>query len=355
MLTPARDPQLEHGPPAELPVPPAKSPAGEGDSVALGKAHAAAQAPPPAPSLLKTGDQVAINRPEVHGRAWMARSAPSRILLTKGTQAELLDDPVRSGPFEWVKLRPAGSEIVCYTAVRYLDLVEAGFASAPLTPAPTEQARIAGPYQAGDLLVTSARLNLRSGAGKGHAVVAALRPNMAGMVLGGPVFADALEWLPARFGDTAGWIAAQYVRRFAGRERWIEVNLSTQTLTAWDHDVTASSSLVSTGKPGFNTPPGIYTISSKHPTRRVQATVRGETWDIPGVPWIMVFRGGGFYLHGVYWHEDFGAAVSHGCVTLPVSYAEWLYDWTRVDTPLWIHTGAGPSIFPPVPSVSSLE
>jgi lipoprotein-anchoring transpeptidase ErfK/SrfK len=51
----------------------------------------------------------------------------------------------------------------------------------------------------------------------------------------------------------------------------------------------------------------------------------------------MVFRTGGYYVHGVYWHNDFGFPVSHGCVTLGVPDAEWLYNWTPAGTPVWIH------------------
>ena len=120
-------------------------------------------------------------------------------------------------------------------------------------------------------------------------------------------------------------------------EKWIEVNLTTQTLTVWRGSTKISSSLVSTGKPGFTTPTGTFYISTKYPSVTMAACVNGECWNTPGVPWAMLFRSGGFYIHGAYWHNDFGKVRSHGCVNLPVPYAEWLYSWTPSGTRVWIH------------------
>lgn len=120
-------------------------------------------------------------------------------------------------------------------------------------------------------------------------------------------------------------------------EKWIEVNLTTQTMTVWRGSTVVSSSLVSTGKPGFNTPTGTFYISTKYPSVTMAACVNGECWNTPGVPWAMLFRAGGFYIHGAYWHNDFGKVRSHGCVNLPVPYAEWLYGWAPSGTRVWIH------------------
>jgi uncharacterized protein YraI len=120
-------------------------------------------------------------------------------------------------------------------------------------------------------------------------------------------------------------------------DKWIEVNLSTQTLTVWRGSTKISSSLVSTGKPGFGTPTGTFYISTKYPSVTMAACANGECWNTPGVPWAMLFRSGGFYIHGAYWHNDFGQVRSHGCVNLPVPYAEWLYGWTPSGTRVWIH------------------
>jgi lipoprotein-anchoring transpeptidase ErfK/SrfK/uncharacterized protein YraI len=120
-------------------------------------------------------------------------------------------------------------------------------------------------------------------------------------------------------------------------EKWIEVNLSTQTMTVWRGSTKISGSLVSTGKPGFSTPTGTFYISTKYTSVTMSGCVNGECWNTPGVPWAMLFRSGGFFIHGAYWHNAFGTVRSHGCVNLPVPYAEWLYGWTPSGTRVWIH------------------
>jgi lipoprotein-anchoring transpeptidase ErfK/SrfK len=120
-------------------------------------------------------------------------------------------------------------------------------------------------------------------------------------------------------------------------EKWIEVNLTTQTLYAYRGSTVISSSLVSSGKPGFKTPTGTFNIMAKYESVTMAACVNGECWNTPGVPWDMLFRDGGFYIHGAYWHNDFGKVRSHGCVNLPVPYAEWLYGWAPIGTRVWIH------------------
>ncbi|MCC6675460.1 MAG: L,D-transpeptidase family protein [Thermomicrobiales bacterium] len=135
---------------------------------------------------------------------------------------------------------------------------------------------------------------------------------------------------------SAGTVTAKCPAVTTG-EKWIEVNLSTQTMYVYRGSTIVSSSLVSTGKPGFDTPTGTFRIYAKYPLVRMTACVKGECYDTPNVPWDMLFREGGFYIHGVYWHKDFGRVRSHGCVNLPTPYAEWLYGWTPLGTRVWIH------------------
>ncbi len=119
--------------------------------------------------------------------------------------------------------------------------------------------------------------------------------------------------------------------------KWIEAERTGQMLTLWDGASCTRRFRISTGKRGYPTPEGVFSITKKIPVRTLRGSVRGERWEIPGVPWIMIFRRGGFYFHAAYWHNDFGQAVSHGCITLSPGDAEWLYDWTPLDTPVWVH------------------
>jgi hypothetical protein len=120
--------------------------------------------------------------------------------------------------------------------------------------------------------------------------------------------------------------------------KWIEVNLSTQYLTAWEGYTKIFGAYVSTGKPGFETPTGTFYINTKLVSQDMSGCSGGECWYVPDVPWVMYFTNYGHAIHGAYWHNDFGVVRrSHGCVNLPVWAAEKLYWWTPMGTRVVIH------------------
>ncbi|MDQ4045038.1 MAG: L,D-transpeptidase [Chloroflexota bacterium] len=120
-------------------------------------------------------------------------------------------------------------------------------------------------------------------------------------------------------------------------EKWIEVNLSTQYLIAWQGDVRVNETYVSTGKSGFETPPGTYSIIVKKPVEDMEGVIGGEYYNVPDVPWVMYFTDVGHAFHGTYWHSNFGTPMSHGCVNLTIGFAEWLYNWAPLGTRVVIH------------------
>lgn len=116
------------------------------------------------------------------------------------------------------------------------------------------------------------------------------------------------------------------------REKWISVDLTQQTLVAYEGDAAVFATLVSSGKPGHDTPAGAYRIRHKH----VSTTMRGSDpvdgpYEVAEVPWTMYYSGG-YALHGAYWHDEFGRVRSHGCTNLAPADARWLLLWT--DPPL---------------------
>jgi lipoprotein-anchoring transpeptidase ErfK/SrfK len=119
--------------------------------------------------------------------------------------------------------------------------------------------------------------------------------------------------------------------------RWIDVNLSTQYMVAWQGDVSVIESYVSTGRPGFETPTGTFSILSKIDSQDMEGVIGGEYYNVPGVPYVMYFTDWGHALHGTYWHNNFGVQMSHGCVNLPMDVAAFLYDWAPVGTRVEIH------------------
>ncbi len=112
-------------------------------------------------------------------------------------------------------------------------------------------------------------------------------------------------------------------------DRWIEINLSTQRLVAWEGKTPVYAIIISTGKDATPTYPGTFKIQSKHQSSRM----RGRDYDVPNVPYTM-FYNGNYAIHGAYWHRRFGTPVSHGCINVAVNHAKWLFDWAAIGTPV---------------------
>jgi lipoprotein-anchoring transpeptidase ErfK/SrfK len=62
----------------------------------------------------------------------------------------------------------------------------------------------------------------------------------------------------------------------------------------------------------------------------------GPGYDLPGVPWVMYFYSG-YAIHGAYWHNNFGAPMSHGCVNMTPGEAQILYNWAPIGTEVYVH------------------
>lgn len=120
-------------------------------------------------------------------------------------------------------------------------------------------------------------------------------------------------------------------------ELWIDVNLSSEYLIVYDGTIDIAETYVSTGREGFETPTGTFYINSKIDSQTMEGVLGGEYYNVPDVPWVMYFTDVGHALHGTYWHENFGAPMSHGCINLPMDFAAWLYGIAGVGTRVEIH------------------
>lgn len=118
----------------------------------------------------------------------------------------------------------------------------------------------------------------------------------------------------------------------ANDERWIDVNLTTQTLTAFAGAAPIQTFVVSTGVWQYPTVTGEYRIYVKYPA----ADMAGPGYYLPAVPYVMYFYEG-YGLHGTYWHNNFGTPMSHGCVNLRTDEAAWLFEWASVGTVVNVH------------------
>lgn len=114
-----------------------------------------------------------------------------------------------------------------------------------------------------------------------------------------------------------------------GNEKWVDVNLSTQTLTAYEPDGRVFMQVpVSTGL-WAPTPTGSYRIWAKlrYTTMKGGSKELGTYYYLPNVPCTQYFYKG-YGLHGAYWHDNFGHPMSHGCVNMRIADSCQLFEWT---------------------------
>ena len=111
------------------------------------------------------------------------------------------------------------------------------------------------------------------------------------------------------------------------KDKWILIDLSDQYLAAYEGKNPVYAAWVSTGLPGTPTLKGEFHVYVKLESTRM----RGSGYDLSGVPHTMYYNRG-YAIHGAYWHENFGQPMSHGCVNLDEPDAEWIYEWTSIET-----------------------
>ncbi len=119
--------------------------------------------------------------------------------------------------------------------------------------------------------------------------------------------------------------------------KWIDINISKQTITAYEGSNPVKTVLVSTGVAVHPTVVGRYKILSKYSSYTMSGGTPGvDYYYLPNVPWTMFFFKG-YAIHGTYWHHNFGRRMSHGCVNLSIADAKWFYDWAPIGTTVVSH------------------
>ena len=119
----------------------------------------------------------------------------------------------------------------------------------------------------------------------------------------------------------------------------IEVNLTMQTLMAFENDQQVFKTTVATGilngargADGLSTktPQGDFRILDKMPNKHMgngNLFADADDYELPGVPWTLFFTAQGHAFHGTYWHENFGVPMSRGCINMRTDEARWLFRW----------------------------
>jgi lipoprotein-anchoring transpeptidase ErfK/SrfK len=122
----------------------------------------------------------------------------------------------------------------------------------------------------------------------------------------------------------------------APAEKWIDVNVASQTLVAYEGGLPVFQTLVSTGKAQYPTVIGQFRIWLRFRSQDMNGYRLGYDYYLRNVPYVQYFYQD-YALHGTFWHSNFGTPMSHGCVNLPTPAAEWLFNWAEYGTLVNVH------------------
>ena len=138
-----------------------------------------------------------------------------------------------------------------------------------------------------------------------------------------------------------GWIDARQVHHTIAidppanlrtNERWLDVDTSSQAVVAYEGTRPVYSTIMASGRRGFETRRGEFRAWVKLATTDMsnaddpELDTSTRVYSVERVPWVIFFHGDQA-LHGVYWHDRFGTARSHGCVNLAPRDARWIFEW----------------------------
>ena len=121
------------------------------------------------------------------------------------------------------------------------------------------------------------------------------------------------------------------------KEKLIKVDLARQRLEYFFADRQFGAFPISGGISSMPTPKGEFSILDKQPSKNYGG--RGFGFYYPDTKWNLHFatKRWRYYIHGAYWHNDFGRPKSHGCVNVSYADMEPLYWWAQVGTKVVIN------------------
>jgi hypothetical protein len=128
------------------------------------------------------------------------------------------------------------------------------------------------------------------------------------------------------------------------RDTWLDVSTLGGWLLAFEGTTPRYATLISPGRGGKPVPnrPTLDTASTPLGTFSINTKIVTATMEAPhefvhsDVPWVQNFTGP-YALHTAYWHDEWGDAVSGGCVNLSPLDARFLFDFTEPKLPAGWH------------------
>jgi hypothetical protein len=127
--------------------------------------------------------------------------------------------------------------------------------------------------------------------------------------------------------------------------RWVDLNLLHQVAVAYEGGNAVRVARTSTGRPGWETTPGVYRIQRRVEKETMESSsligldAQRADYKVENVRWTQYFSNDGKALHENYWkpRDEFGIPSSHGCAGLVAEDAKFFWDWADLGVAVLAH------------------
>lgn len=134
-------------------------------------------------------------------------------------------------------------------------------------------------------------------------------------------------------------VARAYTQAKRTEGKYIDINLRSQTMVLFESGRPVKSYLISSGKPGMDTPKGEFSVHNK------ALRPWSKTYGLYMPYWMAIFSDGKYGIHELpEWPGGYkeganhlGRPVSHGCIRLGVGPAKEVYDWADIGTVVMVN------------------
>ncbi len=127
--------------------------------------------------------------------------------------------------------------------------------------------------------------------------------------------------------------------------KWIDIHLTQQLIVAYEGREPVRTAVMTSGKPGWETPTGYFSINTRVPNESMESDSIGADrfYELKDVLFTQYFTGVGHALHFAWWktRETIGRPGSHGCINLLLDDARFFWEWAEIGTPVYARASWG--------------
>lgn len=128
-------------------------------------------------------------------------------------------------------------------------------------------------------------------------------------------------------------------------DKWVDVNLTHQTVTAYEGEQPVYMAVTSSGRPGWETHEGVHTVfyrverETMDSNSLVGRDASRASYRIENIRWTQYFTKDGQALHENFWRDPdlFGVPSSHGCLGMVAQDALWFWLWGERGMQVSVH------------------